>query len=85
MKQQCFSILDAKTGYFNVPYFSPTVASGRRAFQEVCRDENSLVHKYPDDFQLWHIGEFDDNDGHLTSFDPPGMLCKATEFIQKGV
>lgn len=84
MKQQAFSVLDCKTGYFNVPYFSPTILSGRRSFQEVCRDANSLVAKYPDDFQLWHVGEFDDVDGHLTSFDPPGMLCTAREYVLKG-
>lgn len=82
MKQQCFSVCDNKTGYFHVPFFSPTVPSGKRMFQEACRDTSTLMSKYPEDFTLWHVGEFDDNDGRLTQFDPPGQIAKALDYVK---
>lgn len=76
MKQQVFSIQDNKTAFYHLPFFSPTHASGVRSFLQLAQDSNSLVSKYPGDFSLFHIGEFDDESGQLSA-SMPVFVCSA--------
>lgn len=70
MFQRCFSVYDAKTAYFQPPFFSPTIPSGVRMFQRLVNDPGSMVYSYPQDFSLMFVGEFDDTTGQLRAVTP---------------
>lgn len=80
---QIFSIYDIKSKTFGQPFFSQTEGTARRSFQDLANDPQSQVNKYPDDFTLFLIGSFDDDDAELLAIDGVGKksLCNALEVL----
>lgn len=83
MKQKAFCIKDVKTGIHGLPFFSPTLESGKRLFAELVSDGQSLPARYPEDFFLMEIGEFDDGTGMLTAA-VPMSLGYGRAYVRKG-
>lgn len=83
MKQKAFCVMDSKTGQFGLPFFSPTMESGKRLFGDLCSDGQSLPSRYPEDFNLYYLGEFEDDTGNLLSVVPQN-LGVGTQFVRKG-
>jgi hypothetical protein len=81
-KQQGFAVLDVKSKLFNQPYFVATNGVAIRGFANACEKENELQ-KYPEDFQLYHIGEYDMETGLLHPLDQPKLIATASEFVIK--
>lgn len=82
MKLKIFSIRDAKAMYFNTPYFQKTHGEAERNFQSLVNDEKSTIFQYPDDFDLYYLGEYDDNTGVLESLDTPQHVQKAVNLLK---
>jgi len=63
-----FAIKDIRADEFNTPFFQPTHAHAVRVFKmEVNRqDSQNLINLYPEDFELWYLGEFRQADGNLS-------------------
>lgn len=70
MMLKVFSLLDLKTGHFNVPFFFPHTALAIRACQDLARDPNTTVARHPADFALCDVGTFDDQAGIFTGSQP---------------
>lgn len=69
MRYKVFSIRDRAANVYAQPFFAPTTAVAVRMFtDEVNRsDQNNNLFRHPEDFDLYEIGSFDDNDGELIS------------------
>lgn len=80
MKTHVFSVLDSKVGSYAQPWFSPTIASGIRAFTEAATDPASMLAKHPGDFTLYLLGTFDDETGVFQG-DKPTALGTAASMI----
>lgn len=63
MMLEVFAIFDNKARAFNQPFYFPTVEVAQRAFRTVTNDETSQIHKSPADYELFHLGRFDDATG----------------------
>lgn len=61
-----YSVYDSKANAYLQPFFSENAATARRAIGPVVHDENHLFHKYGEDYSLFEIGEFDENNGQIT-------------------
>ena len=73
-----YSVYDEATQAFATPFFLPTDASAKRAFTDaVMQDQN--ISKYPKDYSLFRIGEFDDNPGTLTHEERPVPIMAGFE------
>lgn len=60
MKLKVFSILDLKAGFFQVPFFMPSVGQAMRAVSDLCGDPSSIISRHPGDFALYELGEWED-------------------------
>ncbi|AXH71833.1 MAG: nonstructural protein [Microviridae sp.] len=78
MKVKVFSVLDSKLGSFAQPWFSPNTETGIRAFVEAARDPSTTLGKYPEDFSLYLLGEFDDDTGQFTQSTPTSLGTAAS-------
>lgn len=78
---QVYSILDLKAGAFCTPFFLTNDNLARRAFGDAVLDSSTGVNKHPEDYNLYRIGEFDDNSGELIKIKCPEFLAKAVDFI----
>lgn len=80
MKIPAFSLLDVKTGHFNIPFFMAHRGQAVRAVMELGTDMSTSVARFPADFILCVIGEFDDQTGVLVS-GPPEQLGTVASFL----
>lgn len=82
MKTNVYAIRDLKGGIFCEPFVQNTHGVAERAFSELLRNPQSLLHKYPEDYQLFQIGEYDDNSGLITSLKAPLHICSAQQLLK---
>lgn len=80
MIQKVVSIYDLKACVFHRPICAVNTGAAMRDFGDATKDEKSILCTHPEDFQLYEIGEFDDNTGLVTSLTPMKLLCSATDF-----
>jgi len=64
-----YAVYDKKAEAFMNPFGSRTNGEAIRSFMDAVRDANSPFHKYPEDFYLARIGEWNDATGKLVSAD----------------
>lgn len=76
---QCVAIRDVKVA-FNRPFFAPSLGAALRAFtDEVNRQEpNNEMNRHPNDFSLYHLGHYNDEDGTLHPLPHPTQLAEAS-------
>lgn len=77
MIRQVYSIRDAKAETFNPPWFAVTHGEAERNFQRLTKDQSSMVNQFPEDYDLYHLGEYNDQNGQITTFDTPKHVIKA--------
>ena len=63
------SVRDSAAQSFAQPMFFPTTATAIRSFTDAVNreDQNSNLYMHPQDFELWVIGLFDEDDGTFES------------------
>jgi len=83
MIKKMYSIRDAKAEAFHNPFFKVTHGEAERDFATAVNDEKTTLNQYPDDFDLYYLGEYNDNSGKLTSLDTPQHVVKAVQLLKK--
>jgi hypothetical protein len=63
MKTLVYAIFDSKVGVYAQPFFMRTRGEAIRAFETLANDRNSQLNKYPGDFSLFELGEYEDEEG----------------------
>lgn len=63
MKKQIFSIFDSKGKIYSDPFYALNQSIAKRMFENLSNDPQTDVFKHPNDFQLFHVGEYDDQNG----------------------
>lgn len=70
---QVFSVYDSAADAFLQPFFAPTVEFAVREFRRAVNEEGHQFNQYPDDYTLFHIGEFDQSSGALAGAAPRSL------------
>ena len=80
MKLLIAAVRDAKSESFARPLFVQTKGIAIRSFEdEVNRvDESNMLNKYPEDFQLYSLGYYDDTTGTITP-EAPMLIVSALD------
>lgn len=82
MKLKAFAVRDAKANVYNTPFFKQTQPEAERDFHRLVHDPKSLISMYPDDFDLFYVGDYDDNLGIFSALDTPQHIQKAAHVRQ---
>lgn len=77
MKQKAFSVRDSKAEIYHLPFFSNTTADAERSFRATVNNPQTTIHQFPEDFDLWMIGEYDQSVGMLIPLQTPVHMLKA--------
>lgn len=80
---KAFSIRDAKAEAFKPPFFKTTHGEAERDFTELVRDEKTTPGKYPEDFDLYFVGEYDDTTGLMASLQEPQRVIKGIQLTNR--
>lgn len=85
MLYEVYSIYDMKAGLFLKPIFVQKKGQAIRMFENACGDVNakdSMLSKYPNDFQLHRIGEFDEESGKINGLVAPEFVVNGSDFVK---
>ena len=83
MLLKAFSIRDQKAEIFHPPFYKQHHGEAERDFQTACRDSKSNLSQYPEDFDLYYLGDYDDHTGIFKSLDTPQHMLKAIACVKK--
>lgn len=83
MVKQYYTIRDSKAGIYDERIFScHTPGEAERIFHQLVNDTNTHIGKYPDDYDLYHIGEFNMETGKFRSTDTPMHIVKGVQLVK---
>lgn len=83
MTQKIYSIRDAKAEYFTQPFFKKTHGEAERDFTQLVNDDKSSIAQFPEDFDLYYLGDYDTETGKMTPIDTPQHIIKAVQIRSK--
>lgn len=85
MKLTIVSIRDIVANIYSSPNFVQSKGAALRSFStEVNRaDENNQLYKYPNDFELYALGTFDDETAIFELYAQPEQLGLARDYVIK--
>ena len=84
MQLKMYSIRDQKSEIFNIPFYKLTDGEAQRDFGRLANDPQSMISLYPQDFDLYYLGIYDDNNGKFDLVDTPLHVIKAVQLKQTG-
>lgn len=82
MKINIYAINDAQVSAFSQPFFSQTNGAALRAFSDHVNEKGTQPNKHPQDYSLWHLGTFNDDDGTIEPV-KPSRIGTAVEYHNK--
>lgn len=83
MKMVVCSIFDRKVNAYGPPMFFRTKGEAIRSFMDAVAGKDSPMRRYPDDYFMAYIAEFDDSTGEFLNSKPvPEMMMNALDCVQ---
>lgn len=75
------AVLDSAVKAFMRPFMTPTLEAGIRSFyDEVKRGgEDNMMARHPEDFELWALGEWDEESGDYAFLDTKRQVARAKD------
>lgn len=80
---EVFAVKDRALNAHMRPWFAQTIGQALRMFQDEINNTQGEMHKHPDDYDLWHLGSWNDENGNFTNVENKqialGKQCKTNE------
>lgn len=83
MKLKAYAFRDVKAESFDAPMFLPSDVAAQRITMDILQHPSSPIAKYPDDFLLYRIGDFDTDTAVMTSVSPVELVCSVRSCLPK--
>jgi hypothetical protein len=74
-----YTVYDSKSETYTNPFYFRNKGECIRSFTETVNDSQSTFSKYPADFTLFEIGDFDEFSGVLQPYTAKTSICTALE------
>lgn len=83
MIKLAFAVFDSATQAYLPCFFCYTIEEAIRTFRHSCADPQTPFFQFPDDYTLFHIGQYDMKAGRLQGLDTPHSLGLALTFLPR--
>lgn len=81
MKFQLFSIYDRKTEVYTAPMCFHNAEHAKRDMRrELMKD--TMLSQFPEDYELVHVGSWDDTKATLEGLSPTGVVCRLSALMK---
>lgn len=85
MKFKIVAIRDRAVDVFSVPVFVASIGAAVRSFGDEVKRPHSderpnQLNAHPEDFDLFHLGDFDDNDGSFSTLVLPERIAVGSDY-----
>lgn len=79
------AIRDIKADIFGQPFFQASIGMAQRSFTDSVNSQepNNLLAKHPEDFELFHLGTYDDQQAVFKLHDRPVQLLLGSNCVVK--
>lgn len=74
MTRLIYAVYDSKAEAFLQPFFVQARGVATRMFQTACQDAGHDFHKYAEDYTLFELGTFDEENGKFLTYDSPKSI-----------
>lgn len=76
------AVRDSAVDAFMRPLFVPTLGLGTRVFSDEVNRKDGEMSRHPDDYDLYHLGEWDEHTGRFFSLEQPQLIVRGKD-VQK--
>lgn len=85
MKYVVVAVRDTCGDIYGVPMFQASLGTAQRAFSDAVNrpDDNNLIYKHPEHFELYYLGDYDDADGSFSVLPKPKQLLLGSNCVVK--
>lgn len=83
MIYKMFTVYDSKVGAFLMPFFMRSTPEAIRGWIDVVNDPSTKFNKYPEDYTLFEIGEYDEVNGTVTMLPAKVSHGVAIEYVKQ--
>lgn len=63
------AVFDKKTGLYDPPFVARHIGEAIREWEIVCKDTKTRYGLHNGDYELYHIGDFNEENGHIQKLD----------------
>lgn len=78
-----YTIRDVKAGSYSEPFYALHVTDATRQIKRATMDERTNLFHFPGDFELFYIGEFDKNTGHINQLENPEFVVSCASLKEQ--
>lgn len=78
------ALLDKKIGEYSKPILVHSKGEALRSLQSEVENPQSVIGTHPEDFDLYHVANFNQVTGHVDALDSPAFMTKALDLRSKG-
>ena len=77
------SVFDSASRLYGQPFFVPAIAAAVRSVGDEANRAaaDNALYQHPEDFEVFHLGEFDDVSGVFTPLSPVVCVCRVKDLI----
>lgn len=83
MKMIAFTVFDSAAMRYLEPFWAPTVEVALRMFRQIVNTPEHQFNRFPEDYSLFAIGEFDQETGRVSSYVELRSLGVAVTFLDR--
>lgn len=76
------SVYDKKAMTFFPPFTCENKVVAIRSLEGTVNSSGNVINRYPDDFALYTLGDFDEKTGNITCFDIKVLECECRQLVQ---
>lgn len=77
MFKQVYSVRDSKAGVFGAPMVFISHGEAERGFKQAIMNSQTMYSQFAEDYDLYHMGQFDDLNGKFVLLDAPLHMVNA--------
>lgn len=83
MLLQMFTVYDSKAEAYLPPFFMAARGAAVRSFSDTCNDPTHAFNQHPEDYTLFHLGQYDDQHATFDISDAKTSLGLALDFVKQ--
>jgi hypothetical protein len=81
MKYAVCAVKDRAVNAYNRPIYVPTVGVAIRSFTDEVNRQDSELQNHPEDYDLYEIGQWDDETAIYTPLETPRVITRAQDIV----
>lgn len=82
MAKMLFQVYDSKTKSYDMPFAAMSYGEVERIFYETVKHGKSTIAKYPNDFTIFHIGMYNEENGIITLLEAKNCVGLVSDVIK---